>query len=83
MGIRQWFTPPDREFFDLLEQQAATVTEAAHQLVGLTKDFTQVKEKRLAIEVLEHKGDDLTHAIFERLNRSLHPPLDRTEISLL
>jgi uncharacterized protein Yka (UPF0111/DUF47 family) len=71
MGIRQWFTPPDREFFDLLEQQAATVTEAAHQLVGLTKDFTQVK------------GDDLTHAIFERLNRSLHPPLDRTEISLL
>ena len=50
MGIRQWFTPPDREFFDLLEQQAALVTEAAHQLVSLTKDFTLVKEKRHAIE---------------------------------
>ncbi len=83
MGIRQWFTPPDREFFDLLEQQAAIVTEASHQLVSLTKDFTMVKEKRQAIEQLEHKGDDLTHTIFERLNRSHHPPLDRTEISLL
>ena len=59
------------------------VTEAAHQLVSLSKDFTLVKEKRHAIELLEHKGDDLTHAIFERLNRFRHPPLDRTEISLL
>ena len=83
MALRQWFIPPDREFFDLLEQQAAIVTEAGHHLVDLTKDFTMVKEKRKAIEQLEHKGDDLTHAIFERLNRSQHPPLAPTEISLL
>ena len=83
MGLRQWFIPPDREFFDLLEQQAAIVTRAGHQLVDLTKDFTKVKEKRHAIELLEHKGDDLTHAIFERLNRSGNPPLAATEISAL
>jgi len=83
MGLRQWFTPPDREFFNLLEQQAAIVTLAGHQLVDLTKDFTDVKVKRHAIEQLEHKGDDLTHAIFERLNRSENPPLAATEISAL
>ncbi|HUW85797.1 MAG TPA: DUF47 family protein, partial [Methanoregula sp.] len=83
MGIRQWFIPPDREFFDLLEQQAAIVTEAGHQLVSLTKDFTTIKEKRHAIELLEHRGDDITHTIYERLNRSQHPPLAPTEISLL
>ena len=83
MGLRQWFTPPDREFFNLLEQQAALVTEAGHLLVDLTKDFTSVKQKRHAIELLEHKGDDLTHAIFERLNRSVNPPLTVTEISAL
>jgi uncharacterized protein Yka (UPF0111/DUF47 family) len=83
MGLRQWFNPPDREFFNLLEQQAAIVTEAGHLLVGLTRDFTGVKEKRHAIELLEHKGDDLTHAIFERLNRSANPPLAATEISAL
>ena len=83
MGFRQWFTPPDREFFNLLEQQAAIVTEAGHQLVDLAKDFTNVKQKRHAIELLEHKGDDLTHAIFERLNRSGNPPLAVPEISAL
>lgn len=83
MGLRQWFTPPDREFFNLLEQQAAVVTEAGHLLVDLTRDFTNVKQKRHAIELLEHKGDDLTHEIFERLNRSGHPPLAVTEISAL
>jgi len=83
MGFRQWFTPPDREFFNLLERQAAIVTEAGHLLVDFTKDFTNVKQKRHAIELLEHKGDDLTHAIFERLNRSGNPPLAPTEISAL
>jgi uncharacterized protein Yka (UPF0111/DUF47 family) len=83
MGLRKWFTPPDREFFNLLEQQAAVVTEAGHLLVDLTKDFSNVKQKRHAIELLEHKGDDLTHAIFERLNRSGNPPLAATEISAL
>jgi uncharacterized protein Yka (UPF0111/DUF47 family) len=83
MGLRQWFIPPDKEFFDLLEQLAATVTEAGHQLVCLTKDFTNVREKRHAIELLEHRGDDLTHTIYERLNRSQNPPLAPAEISLL
>ncbi len=83
MGLRQLFTPPDKEFFDLLEQQATIVTEAGHKLVSLTKDFTSVKEKRHAIELLEHRGDDLTHSIFERLNRSHNPPLAPAEISLL
>jgi len=83
MGIRQWFIPPDREFFDLFEQQATIVTEAGHLLVDLTKNFTNVREKRHAIELLEHKGDDLTHKIFERLNRSRNPPLEITEISAL
>ncbi len=83
MGLRQWFIPPDREFFNLLEQQAAVVTEAGHLLLDLTKDFTNVKQKRHAIELLEHKGDDLAHAIFERLNRSGNPPMAATEISAL
>jgi len=83
MGLMQWFTPPDKVFFDLLEQQAAIVSDAGHQLVTLTKDFTNVKEKRNAIELLEHRGDEITHNIYERLNRSQNPPLAPVEISLL
>jgi uncharacterized protein Yka (UPF0111/DUF47 family) len=70
-------------FFDLLERQAAIVTEAAHQLVTLTKDFTSVKDKRHGIELLEHRGDQVTHDIYERLNRTRNPPLPAAEISRL
>lgn len=83
MGYRKWLMPPDKVYFDLLERQAAIVTEAAHQLVFLTKDFTNVKEKRHEIEVLEHRGDQITHDIFERLNRKYRPPFDPEEISRL
>jgi predicted phosphate transport protein (TIGR00153 family) len=83
MGLMQWFIPKDTVFYDLFEQQASIVTEAAHQLVSLTKDFSNVKEKRHAIELLEHDGDRVTHDIYERLNRTHHPPFDRAVISRL
>jgi uncharacterized protein Yka (UPF0111/DUF47 family) len=83
MGLRYWFTPPDKVFYDLLERQAAIVTEAAHQLVTLTRDFTSVKDKRHGIELLEHRGDQITHDIYERLNRTRNPPLPAAEISRL
>jgi hypothetical protein len=83
MSLWQWFIPQDKVFFDLFEQQVAIVSEAGHKLVNLTKDFTNVKEKRHEIELLEHRGDDITHAIYERLNRTRNPPLTREEISSL
>jgi uncharacterized protein len=83
MGLRELLVPQDKVFFDLFEQQAATVKEAAYQLVGLTEDFTNVKEKRHAIELLEHKGDKHTHDIYQQLNRTFITPLDPEEISRL
>jgi predicted phosphate transport protein (TIGR00153 family) len=83
MGFRQWFIPQDKVFFDLFEQQAAIVSDAGHKLVALTKDFTNVKEKRHEIELLEHRGDDITHSIYERLNRTRNPPFAPAEISAL
>jgi len=83
MGIKELLIPGDTIFFDLFERQAETVMEAAHQLVILTEDFTNVKEKRLEIEKLEHKGDQITHDIYEQLNRTFITPLDPEEISRL
>jgi uncharacterized protein Yka (UPF0111/DUF47 family) len=83
MGFREWFIPQDKIFFDLFEQQAAVVTEAAQKLVDLTEDFTNVKEKRHEIEQLEHRGDQITHNIYEQLNRTFITPLEPEEISRL
>ena len=83
MGIKELLIPKDTIFFDLFERQAEIVKEAAHQLITLTEDFTNVKEKRHAIELLEHKGDQITHDIYEQLNRTFITPLDPEEISRL
>lgn len=83
MGFREWLIPQDKIFFDLFEQQATIVKEAAEQLVVLTEDFTNVKEKRHEIEKLEHQGDQITHDIYEQLNRTFITPLEPEEISRL
>jgi predicted phosphate transport protein (TIGR00153 family) len=83
MGIRELLLPHDTVFFDLFERQAGLLTEAAWQLVDLTENFTNVKEKRHAIENLEHEGDQITHEIYEQLNRTFITPLDPEEISRL
>jgi predicted phosphate transport protein (TIGR00153 family) len=83
MGLRELLIPQDKVFFDLFEKQAGVVKEAAWQLVALTEDFTNVKEKRHEIEKLEHKGDQITHDIYDQLNRTFITPLDPEEISRL
>jgi len=83
MGLRELLIPQDKVFFDLFEKQAGIVKEAAWQLVALTEDFTNVKEKRHAIELLEHQGDVVTHDIYDQLNRTFITPLDPEEISRL
>ena len=83
MGLRELLIPKDKIFFDLFEKQAGVVKEAAWQLVALTEDFTNVKEKRHSIEKLEHKGDQITHDIYDQLNRTFITPIDPEEISHL
>jgi len=83
MGIKELLIPRDTIFFDLFERQAGILKEAAWKLVALTEDFTNVKEKCHAIEKLEHKGDLITHDIYEQLNCTFITPLDPEEISRL
>jgi len=83
MSIPELLIPQDKVFFDLFEKQAGVVREAAWQLVALTEDFTNVKEKRHEIEKLEHKGDQITHDIYDQLNRTFITPIDPEEISRL
>jgi uncharacterized protein Yka (UPF0111/DUF47 family) len=83
MGIKELLVPKDTIFFDLFERQAGLVKESAWQLVTLTEDFTNVRDKRNAIETLEHKGDQVTHDIYEQLNSTFITPIDPEEISRL
>ncbi|MDN7023666.1 DUF47 domain-containing protein [Methanoculleus sp. FWC-SCC1] len=83
MGIKEWVVPQDRIFFDLLDRQAETVTQAAALLVDIVENYTDVKEKVRRMKDIEHAGDEITHEIYEHLNRTFITPLEPEEISRL
>ncbi|MDK2917242.1 MAG: uncharacterized protein PWR25_1799 [Euryarchaeota archaeon] len=83
MGIKEWVVPQDKAFFDLFDEMARTVVAAADLLVDFVENFEDVKEKCRKVKELEHQGDDISHQIYEQLNRTFITPLEPEEISRL
>jgi len=83
MGLKEWIVPQEKQFFDLLEQLAATPAEGGIALRDLLTDFRDVPAKRKRIKEIEHRGDDVVHNIYEALNRTFITPLDREDIMAL
>ena len=83
MGIVEWLIPQDRIFFDLFENLGTACTQAAELLVAITDDYTDIKNRAHKMEELEHKGDEISHRIYEQLNRNFITPLEPEEINRL
>jgi len=76
-------TPRDTVFYDLFEQSAANLVVAAEKLVDLFDNYKDVEAKAKELKELEHHGDDITHQIIQRVNRTFVTPIDREDIALL
>ncbi|MBM3469935.1 MAG: DUF47 domain-containing protein [Armatimonadetes bacterium] len=72
--------PREDIFFDLFNQAADNVLQAARQLRDLMDDYRDVEQRAAAIKALEDRGDEITHSIIDRLNRTFVVPLDREDI---
>ena len=72
--------PKEKIFFDLFEQSAANVHKGAVKLVALMDDFTDLESKAKEIKDIEHAGDEITHQMIARLNKTFITPLDREDI---
>jgi uncharacterized protein Yka (UPF0111/DUF47 family) len=83
VGIVEWLIPRDRIFFDLFEELADTCTKAADLLVTITDDYTDVKNRCHKMEELEHRGDEISHRIYEQMNRTFITPLEPDEMNRL
>ena len=75
--------PRDEKFYELFQEQAENVHEAAEKLVSLFSDYTDVEKHVTEIKFVEHRGDQLTHEIVMRLNRTFITPFDREDIYAL
>jgi len=70
-------------FFGRFEEAAQNNLEAARLLDRLFADFTHLTDHVEQMHALEHKGDDIAHDVYKRLNTVFMPPLDREDIIAL
>lgn len=71
---------PSTDFFSQFEEAARNNIEAAGMLQEFCQDFTNAEERVGRLHELEHKGDQIIHGVYEALNRTFMPPLDREDI---
>ncbi len=72
--------PREEIFFELFNQLAQTILQGARLLKDLLDNYRDVEQRAAAIKAVEEKGDDITHQIIARLNRTFVTPLDREDI---
>lgn len=75
--------PRDEKFYDLFREQAENILDAAGKLVVLFDEFRDVEKRVMEIKFVEHKGDQLTHALMMKLNKTFITPFDREDIHSL
>ena len=72
--------PKEESFFDLFEQLAEILRKASGLLVEATEHVELLPERAKQLERLEHDGDQITHELMTRLNRTFITPIDREDI---
>jgi uncharacterized protein len=73
----------ERRFYELFDEQAATVVAASIALRAAFDDIEGMAAHQGKIKDLEHAGDDLTHEIVRLLNRTFITPFEREDIYAL
>lgn len=75
--------PRDISFFSMFSEMLENLVAGAQVLVDLFGDYRDVEMKIEEVRKIEHIGDDLTHAIFVKLNQTFITPFDREDIHQL
>ena len=75
--------PREESYFDLFDEVAGNLVDAARQLLDMVEDFVDPEMKAKRLVEAEHEGDRLTHAILSRLNSTFITPFDREDIQAL
>lgn len=72
--------PHDHHFYDLFVADAANMVAAARLLEAMLRDYDHPEVSAVEIRHAEHAGDEITHDIGHRLERTFVPPFDREDI---
>jgi len=77
------FMPREENFFELFDEIAQVLVEAAGCLHDLITDYRDIDDKARVLREMEKRVDGATDGICRRLNVSFVTPIDREDIHLL
>lgn len=76
--------PREEKFYHLFLKQVEIISEASRLLMeGVRGGKARLASAATEINVLEHRGDEVIHEIFTRLNQTFITPIDREDIARL
>ena len=75
--------PRDEKFFDDFVEMAGEIEKGAALLVEMLAPDHPLWEKAVAIKVVEHRCDEISHDVLQRLHRTFVTPIDREDIHTL
>jgi predicted phosphate transport protein (TIGR00153 family) len=81
MALR--LVPREAKFFDMFAEMSSNLTQGARLLAELLADYRDVERRVQNLKDLEHRGDEMTHAILTKLNQTFITPFDREDIHRL
>jgi len=75
--------PKTQKFFDMFAEMCGNIVEGAKLLETILRENKDLEARVQQLHDIEHKGDDMTHAIITKLNQTLITPFDREDIHRL
>ncbi|MBI2652252.1 DUF47 domain-containing protein [Candidatus Woesearchaeota archaeon] len=84
-NIMHWLVPKEEKFFEMLSEQSEYALEIAKELKDFISHYHKLekserKSKVQIIKNLEHKGDEVTHRLIEKLDKTFITPIDKEDI---
>jgi uncharacterized protein len=75
--------PTEGRFFELFVEHAEEIVLASRELASLMAAFDDVQRRCYNIEIIEKRGDRITHSAVELLHKTFITPIDREDIHQL
>ena len=75
--------PRETKFFRMFAEVSQNVTNGARLLQEILQDPINMGERLDQLQEIEHRGDEMTHAIITALNQTFITPFDREDIHRL
>ncbi len=83
MAFKFKLIPRQEAFFEMFNRSANAVVQAARLLNDLLTTYEEVDRKVRHLKDIEHSGDEITHEIYDALNRSFVAPFERDDVGRL